>query len=170
MIQMLPMLQGINPSPQVMLTVLDYSPLPASLVAKIKTAVQQAAQNAPPPPPDPMTLMIQEKQADVEANKQRHMQTLVARKAEKDQDLAHQRALANLDYQKVLEAERVKLAGKREEMLLDAEQKHREHLQALEQKRLDHTHKQEQHAMNMTLLAAKEREATNRIEANGKGE
>jgi len=170
MVQMLPMLQGINPPPDVMLTLLDYSPLPASLVAKIKTAVQQAQQNAPPPPPDPMTLMIQEKQADVEANKQRHLQTLIARKAEKDQDLNHQRMLANLDYEKVLAAERVKLAGKREEMELDARQKAQEHFNAMEQKRLDHDHRTQQHAMQMALLEAKEREATHRIEANGKGE
>ena len=170
MVQMLPMLQGINPPPQVMLTLLDYSPLPASLVAKIKSAVQQAQQNAPPPPPDPMTLMIQEKQADVEANKQRHLQTLIARKAEKDQDFAHQQRIANLEYQKVLAAERVKLAGKREEVLLNTRQKEIEHVQSLEHKRLDHTQKQEQHAMAMALLAAKEREATHRIEGNGKGE
>jgi hypothetical protein len=170
MVQMLPMLQGINPPPQVMLTLLDYSPLPASLVAKIKSAVQDAQQNAPPPPPDPVQLMIQEKQADVQANQARHAANLQARTAEKQQDIAHQRAVGQIELQAVIEAERVKLAGKREEMMLNARQKHQEHLYSLEHKRLDHSHKQEQHAMQMALLSAKEREATNRIETNGRGE
>jgi hypothetical protein len=112
MIQMLPMLQGINPPPQVMLTLLDYSPLPASLVAKIKGAVQQAAQNAPPPPPDPMQLILMEKRADIEANQQKQMATLMGRKAEKDQDIAHQRALAEIELRKTIAQENIRLASK----------------------------------------------------------
>jgi hypothetical protein len=116
MVQMLPMLQGINPPPQVMLTLLDYSPLPASLVAKIKLAMQQAAQNAPPPPPDPMQLVIAEKTADVQANQQRHMANLLARKAEKDQDIAHQRALAEIELQKTIAQENIRLHSKAQDV------------------------------------------------------
>ena len=111
MIQMLPMLQGINPPPQVMLTLLDYSPLPASLVAKIKGAVQNAAQNAPPQP-SPMELIIAEKKADIEANQQKQMATLMGRKAEKDQDIAHQRALAEIELRKTIAQENIRLASK----------------------------------------------------------
>jgi hypothetical protein len=113
--------------------------------------------------------MIQEKQADVQANQQRHAANLQARQAEKQQDIAHQRMVGQIELQAVIEAERVKLAGKREEVLLNARQKHQEHLYSLEHKRLDHDHKQQQHAMQMALLERKEREATHRIEANGNG-
>jgi hypothetical protein len=170
MVQMMPMLQGINPPPQVMLTLLDYSPLPASLVAKIKNAVQQAQQNAPPPPPDPMTLMIQEKQADVQANQARHAANLQARVTEKQQDIAHQRTIAQINVEATLAQERAKLAAKREEMQLQADQKQRDHLYALEHKRLDHDHKTQQHTMQMALLEAKEREAMQHMQSNGKGE
>jgi hypothetical protein len=171
MVQMLPMLQGINPPPQVMLTLLDYSPLPASLVAKIKNAVMQAQQQAQQNPPmDPATLMMQEKQADVQANAARHQANLAAHSQQKQLDLAHQRESNRIEVTGQIAVERAKIAARREEMMLTARQKEIEHNYALEHKHLDHRHKQEQHDMQMALLAAKEREATHRIETNGKGE
>jgi len=120
MIQMLPMLQGINPPPQVMLTLLDYSPLPASLVAKIKAAVMQAQQNAPPPLPDPITLMLKEKEADVAANQQRHVANLLARQKEKDQDVQHKQALAEIDLRSQIAQENIRLHGKQQENVMAA--------------------------------------------------
>ena len=118
MIQMLPMLQGINPPPAVMLTLLDYSPLPASLVAKIKTAVQQAAASAPPPPPDPIQLIIAEKKMDVEATQQKHLANLTARKAEKDQDLAHSQAMAEVELRKTIAQENIRLMSKKQDAMI----------------------------------------------------
>jgi non-ribosomal peptide synthetase component F len=120
MIQMLPMLQGINPPPQVMLTLLDYSPLPASLVAKIKTAVQQAAANAPPPPPDPLQLIIAEKQQDIEATKQKQMATLLGRQAEKQQDLQHANAMAEVELRKTIAQENIRLMSKKQDAMIAA--------------------------------------------------
>jgi hypothetical protein len=115
-----------------------------------------------------MTLLIQEKQADVQANQARHAANLQARVTEKQQDIAHQRTIAQINTEATLAQERAKLAAKREEMLMQAEQKHRDHLYALEHKRLDHDHKTQQHTMQMALLEAKEREANHRIQ-NGAG-
>lgn len=142
LVQMMPMLQGINPPPSVLLTLLDYSPLPASLVAKIKAAVQTAQQNAPPPLPDPMTLMLREKEADVQANQQKKMTDLIGRKAENDQNIRHQQLLAAIDVQKTREAEAIKLEGKRQDALLSHEQRTREHVMELERMRREFLQKQ----------------------------
>ena len=117
MIQMMPMLQGINPPPQVMLTLLDYSPLPASLVAKIKAAVLQAQQTAQPPP-DPMQLLMQEKQMDVQANQQKKAQDLLARRAEHSQDVTHRREIADIELRAAIQAEQIRLYGKRMDAIM----------------------------------------------------
>jgi hypothetical protein len=113
MIQMLPMLQGINPPPQVMLTLLDYSPLPASLVAKIKAAVQQAQQAAQAnPQPSPMDLIMAEKQADINANAQRRAADLHARQTEQALEVRHQQALAAIETRARIAQENIRLYGK----------------------------------------------------------
>jgi len=112
LVTMLPMLQGMNPPPAVILTLLDYSPLPASLVAKIKQALAQAAATAPPPPPDPITLIMAEKKADVEASQQKHVADLQARQQEHAIDLQHENAKAMIDLRSRIAQEQIRCHGK----------------------------------------------------------
>ena len=133
MIQMLPMLQGINPPPQVMLTLLDYSPLPASLVAKIKAAVQQAQATAQPPP-DPMQLIMQEKQIEVQGDAQKKQADIQYRRDSHALDIAHQREKSRIDVQSDLAREQIKADGRIHEHTLAARQREHEHRLATEQR------------------------------------
>jgi hypothetical protein len=108
MVQMMPMLQNMNPPPQVILALLDYSPLPASVVAKIKQALADASQNAPPPPPDPMTLMMQQKQIEVQGDAQKKAQELQFKQQSQALDIAHERAKAQIQLESQLALAHVK--------------------------------------------------------------
>lgn len=68
--QMLPLVQD-RMTPDMMLTTLEYSPLPSSFISKMKESAQKAQEN---PPPDPEVQKIQAqaaaKAAEVQANKE----------------------------------------------------------------------------------------------------
>jgi hypothetical protein len=111
MVQMMPMIQNMNPPPQVILALLDYSPLPASVVAKIKQAVGEAAQNAPPPPPDPMQLVIQQKQVEVQGDAIKRQQELQFKQQSQALDIAHERAKSQIQLETQLALAHVKVGG-----------------------------------------------------------
>lgn len=70
LIQMMPVLTKIQIPLQVWLSILKYSPLPASLTAEITTALQQAGQNQQPDPKMEAAKMdLQGKQLDLEMQK-----------------------------------------------------------------------------------------------------
>jgi Phage P22-like portal protein len=117
MVTMMPMIQNMQPPPEVILEILDYSPVPASMVAKIKQALARASQNAPPPPPDPMQLIMQEKQADIEADK-----------IKKANDVQARQATARIELESLIATERVRLQGKQRETDLRLQEKRQDHL------------------------------------------
>jgi len=75
--QMMPLLQD-QMTPEIMLQMLKYSPLPATLVDQLEKQFeqQQQAQAQNPPPPDPhqqvLQLKVAEKQADLQAKQERN--------------------------------------------------------------------------------------------------
>ena len=84
-------LQGILPgvkemiTPQVMLTLLDYSPLPTSLVEKLKTMGQQQMQQAQDPQANPAVMLEQAKLAN--ENKQIELQMMQEQIKSKELDV-----------------------------------------------------------------------------------
>src|SRR5215813_2373257 len=112
MVTMMPMIQNINPPPQVILALLDYSPLPASVVAKIKQAVAEAQQGGANQQPSPMDLIMMEKKADVEAAAQRSANDLRAKQQEQALDIAHSREKMQIETQALIQKERIRVWGK----------------------------------------------------------
>jgi hypothetical protein len=84
-------LQGILPgvkemiTPQVMLTLLDYSPLPTSLVEKLKTMGRQQMQQAQDPQANPAVMLEQAKLAN--ENKQIELQMMQEQIKSKELDV-----------------------------------------------------------------------------------
>jgi hypothetical protein len=107
MVQMLPLIQNMQPPPQVILALLDYSPLPSSVVAKIKQGLADAAGNAQPTP-SPMELVMQEKQLDIQANAQKNAANLDFKQTDHQLDLRHTEAKANIDLQARIAEENAK--------------------------------------------------------------
>jgi len=111
MVTMMPMIQNLQPPPQVILSLLDYSPLPASVVAKIKQAVANAQQNTTQQP-SPMDLIMMEKQADVQANAARRQQDLSAKRDEQALDIAHSQKKMEIETQALIKKEQIRVWGK----------------------------------------------------------
>jgi len=108
LVTMLPLIQSIQPPPQVIMALLEYSPLPSSVVAKIKQAVAEFAQSQQQnPQPNPMQLIMMQKQQDVQAEKEKNAIKLQSKQAEQSLDLVHQREAAKIDLQSKIEMARV---------------------------------------------------------------
>ena len=134
--------------PEVWQILIEYSPLPSSVSAKINQALQQAAQQPPPPDPEMMKIQAQTqgKQAELQAKAEAD-----AKKAELDQATA-QGKLA-LDREKMandLEVEKVKLA-------IEAEKSRQEIQSMAEKHNMTIAHEQQkmvmQHAQHEQGLA-----------------
>lgn len=125
LVQVMPLVQNLNPPPQAILALLDYSPIPSSVVSKIKQAVAEAAQAAQQAPPQlsPMDLIMQEKQAGIQENQQKNQQNLQFKQQDQMLDLQHQQALAELELQgKTAEAE-MRIQMKQRELHLQQQMK-----------------------------------------------
>jgi len=99
--QMLPMLAKLNVPPEVWTILIEYSPLPSSVSAKINQAIMGAAQQ--PPPPDPEMMKVQAQAA--------------SKQAELQQKTEAQQAQAVIDQQKQereFELEKAKMASELE--------------------------------------------------------
>lgn len=136
LVTMLPMLQGMNPPADVILTLLDYSPLPASLVAKVKQALAQAQQGAPPPP-DPIQLIIEEKKADIQADQAKKAADIEFRRDSHALDIEHERAKSQINIQSELTRENIKAEGRAHEHMLAARQRYQEHMLAAQQRQAE---------------------------------
>jgi len=77
------------------MAMLEYSPLPASVVSKIKGAVQEAQENAQPTP-SPAEMKAQEKQIEIQADQQMGQQRLQAKQAEDAVNLRHEQAMSEI--------------------------------------------------------------------------
>jgi len=120
MVTMMPMIQNMQPPPGVILALLDYSPLPASVVAKIKSAVQDAQQNAQPQP-SPADLIMMQKQADVQGDQQLKQQNLQFKEQDHSLDIAHERALAQIKLEAIAAQEHAKMLSKQHDGSNDLE-------------------------------------------------
>lgn len=103
MTAMMPMLTKLPVPPEVWGIMLEYSPLPSSVSAKINQAINQAAQQ--PPPPDPEIIKVQ---AQLEADKQAAQ--LDAQTVMQKAEIEQQQAAAEMEHKReMFELER---AGK----------------------------------------------------------
>jgi hypothetical protein len=119
LVAMLPLIQSIQPPPQVIMALLEYSPLPASVFAKVKNALQQAQQQQQQnPQPNPMQLVMMEKQQDIEAEKQKTQIRLQAKQQENALDLEHTRQRAQIDIQGKIALSRVNAWAKKHEAMM----------------------------------------------------
>src|SRR5260221_520603 len=117
-VQMMPAIQAINPPPTVLLTLLEYSPLPASVIAKIKDGVAQASQNAPPPPPTPQELIMMQKKPDILALQATNQLKLTQIHAENQLELTQIHARNALDVEALHRKEQIRIWGKQQDALI----------------------------------------------------
>jgi len=131
--QVMPLLQHMEPPPEAIMALLDYSPVPASVVAKVKEAVMNAQKNAPPPPPDPLTLKAEEAKISMAADQQKNAADIQMdqQKASLDMQIArekaalelqHKTALAHLDLQTKSAETQQEMALKRQENALNVQE------------------------------------------------
>jgi hypothetical protein len=120
LVQVMPLVQNLNPPPQAILALLDYSPIPASVVAKVKQAIAQAqqAQQQQPPPPSPMDLIMQEKQAAIQENEQKNQQNLQFKQQSQMLDVQHQQELARIELESKTAFEAMRIQSKERELHL----------------------------------------------------
>lgn len=121
MVTMMPLIQSIQPPPPVIMALLEYSPLPASVVAKVKQAMQQVQQQQQQnPQPNPMQLIMIEKQQAIDEEKQKSQIRLTSKQQENQLDLAHKQALARIDIQGQIAKSRVAAWAKAQEARMTA--------------------------------------------------
>jgi hypothetical protein len=121
MVQMLPMMQSVALPPEVYMILLEYSPMPASVVSKIKQAVQGAAQNQQGQP-SPMDLVMMEKKADVEAEGHKTQIKLTSKQKENELDFMHKKRLAEIDIQGEIAKQRIAAHSKIQDAQLKQKQ------------------------------------------------
>jgi hypothetical protein len=117
-VQIMPMLQNMQPPPEVMLILLEYSPFPASVVAKIKQALAKAQGGQQQP--SPMDLIMMEKKADVEAEQAKQQMRLQAKERENALEFEQKRKLAQIDIQAEIAKERIRVRAKAHDATIDA--------------------------------------------------
>lgn len=128
LIQLFPALKGML-DPSLLLLFLEYSPLPESLVSKLKENAAQKAQQ--PPPPDPKLL---EAQASIQADQQKMQAQIQIQQQKQQADLALQQQKAEAELQMkraelmsklelAREEARANLMVERERTMLDHEAK-----------------------------------------------
>jgi hypothetical protein len=128
--QMMPMLAKLNVPPEIWQILIEYSPLPSSVSAKINQVLAQAAQQPPPPDPDMVKAQSQLQAKQLELQQKAEQQ---ARQAEIDQQ--KQQAEFALERDKManeLEIEKAKLqidVEKGRQEILQQSQKHNMEMQ-----------------------------------------
>src|SRR5262249_25488008 len=111
-VQMMPMLTNIQLPPQIMLLLLEYSPFPSSLVAKMKQAAMESSQGQQP---SPMDMIMAEKKADVDAEQAKHQLRLQAKNQENALEFRHKQALSKLDIESQRAQEMIRVWGKQQD-------------------------------------------------------
>ncbi len=110
--QIFPYLKGIpGLPPEVYLTILEQSPLPASAVAEIKAQVEKAQQQAAAnPQPTEADMEMQKVQANLQAKQQETQITLNAKKQESDMVLAAKAQEHQLELEHKVRSKHIELA------------------------------------------------------------
>jgi len=134
LVQVMPLMQNIQPPAEVYLALLDYSPIPSSVVAKIKQAVQQSQANQQPQP-SPMDLMMQQAQVQIQTEAKRGQDRNAAKQAELIMDYQHKQALSELDVSTEMRKQNIQLDSKRQEAAIQNEAKRQQQIHDAELKR-----------------------------------
>ncbi len=116
LVTMMPLVQAMQPPPAVIMALLEYSPLPASVVAKIKAAVQEfQKQQQANPQPSPMQIIMMEKSEEVRAEEAKNQLRIAAKQQENALDVSHKQALVKIDLQGKIALTRIAAWAKQQE-------------------------------------------------------
>ncbi len=125
LIQVMPLVTSLQPPPEAILALLDYSPIPASVVAKIKQAVQQAQQNQKPVP-TPTELKAQEIQLEMQRDQQKGAMDIQNTQQTNALEYQHKERLVQLDLYGKMQEYTLKANERAEEMAVKQEAARRE--------------------------------------------
>src|SRR5262245_26174138 len=122
--QLMPLVQHMQPPPEAILALLEYSPVPASVVAKIKQAVVEAEKNKVPTP-TPAEVKAQEMQMTSQIKMQESQQSMALEQQKQQAELQYMREKNAIELQHKMALAQMDLQMKREENAFNMDVKER---------------------------------------------